>query len=223
MGFQTANAAFKKILGTDPRLEICLENYAYPFAHEAGVFIPETCEVFITSNRIQGPDGEQRVQVSKFYVTDLACAQEEINPEVLMANGGVKYKDGIIFCSQGTLTHPSKLMYMKHSPPFETATLVEGFGERQFNSVNDVVIHCDGSIWFTDPSYGYEQGFRPPPQLPNQVYRFNPQTKSLRVMADGFGKPNGIAFSPDCRIVYITDTDSVRGDGTTDLSRPSTM
>jgi len=91
--------------------------------------------------------------------------------------------------------------------------LVTNFYGREFNSVNDVVVAKDGCIWFTDPSYGSEQGFRPKPKLPNHVYRFNPGTGDLRVMADGLGMPNGICFSPNQDIVYLTDTDVVHSDG----------
>lgn len=101
----------------------------------------------------------------------------------------------------------------------EPRPLVTHFHGRDFNSPNDVVVAKDGAIWFTDPCYGNEQDFRQRPKLPNQVYRFDPKTGDLRVVADGFGRPNGIAFSPDEKIVYITDTDVVHGDGSKDLTR----
>lgn len=85
--------------------------------------------------------------------------------------------------------------------------------------MNDVVVAKDGSIWFTDPCYGYEQEFRRKPKLPNQVYRFSPQDGHIRVVADGFGRPNGICFNPDETVVYITDTDAIHGDGTRELTR----
>lgn len=97
--------------------------------------------------------------------------------------------------------------------------IVTNFHGRDFNSVNDVVVSKDGCIWFTDPNYGYEQGFRQKPRLPNQVYRYNPKTGDLRVVADGFGRPNGIAFNPDETVVYITDTDFIHGDGHKDSQR----
>ena len=78
---------------------------------------------------------------------------------------------------------------------------------RPFNFVNDVVVRSDGSIWFMDPIYGFEQGYRPKPQLPKKIYRYEPRIDSIRAVADWFGRPNGICFSPDEKIVYITDTD----------------
>jgi gluconolactonase len=126
-----------------------------------------------------------------------------------MANGGVNYKDGILFCAQGSIDASSGLYYMSSIPPYTTAVLKADFHGRPFNSVNHVVVHTDGSIWFTDPIYGHEQGYRPPPRLPNQVYRFDPETGSIRAMVVGFGRPNGICFSPDEQVVYVTDTDQV--------------
>jgi len=73
-----------------------------------------------------------------------------------------------------------------------------------FNSLNDVVVARDGAIWFTDPPYGYEQGFRGRPQLPAMVYRFDPESRSVRAMADGFGRPNGLAFDPSGTVLYVT-------------------
>ncbi|KAF1358544.1 calcium-dependent phosphotriesterase, partial [Lizonia empirigonia] len=102
---------------------------------------------------------------------------------------------------------------------YSSELLITGFHDRPFNSVNDVAIHSDGSIWFTDPIYGFEQGIRPPPQLPNQVYRFDPKTGGIRAVADGFGRLNGICFSPEEEIYYVTDTDWVHGDGSTDGAR----
>lgn len=64
----------------------------------------------------------------------------------------------------------------------------------------------DGAIWFTDPQFGFIQSIRPAPQLPAQIYRFMPGTTDLRVVADGLQAPNGIAFSPDQKTAYITDT-----------------
>ncbi|KAL4886967.1 hypothetical protein BJY04DRAFT_44333 [Aspergillus karnatakaensis] len=218
---------FRVIIGEGPTLELLAENESYPFAHEAGVFIAERNELFITSNRIQDPSGEQRVQITKVLLdkpssTGLVTC-EELSVPIVMGNGGVNYHDGILVCSQGSMEAPSGLYYMHTMPPY-TSTLLKGeFYGRPFNSVNDVVVHSDGSIWFTDPVYGYEQGYRPAPRLPNQVYRYNPIDGSIRAIADGFGRPNGICFSPDEKVVYITDTDWIHGDGTTDDTRSSSI
>ncbi|KAL2822022.1 hypothetical protein BJX63DRAFT_417807 [Aspergillus granulosus] len=192
--FVVHHDAFRAILGKGPTLDLLAEK-SYPFAHEAGIFIAPRNEL---------------VQITRVHLDHagpsgpVTC--EEISAPVPMANGGINYKDGIIICAQGSMEAPT------------TST-----AGRPFNSVNDVVVHSDGTIWFTDPIYEYEQGYRPAPRLPKQVYRFNPVDGSIRAMADGFGRPNGICFSLDEKVVYVTDTDWLHGDGTTDDTRPSSI
>lgn len=136
-----------------------------------------------------------------------------------MPNGGVNYEDGILFCAQGSTQSGTGGIYFMPRGTTAPKPMVTNFHGRDFNSVNDIVVAKDGCIWFTDPCYGHEQDFRQKPKLPNQVYRYNPKNGDLRVVADGFGRPNGIAFSPDESIIYITDTDLIHGDGTKDLRR----
>lgn len=226
--FIVHDPAFLDIQGPNPQLEPILENHEYPFAHEAGVFIASRNELFITSNRLTDAQDHQSVQISKVTLGSLShtihCEEIQCS-DIKMANGGVNYKDDthILLCAQGSLDSPSGLYLMSSSAPYTSQLLISDFYSRPFNSLNDVVVHSDGSIWFTDPIYGYEQGYRPRPQLPNQVYRFDPETRNVRAMADGFGRPNGICFSPGEEIVYVTDTDWIHGDGTTDGTRVSSM
>ncbi|MEE9319191.1 MAG: SMP-30/gluconolactonase/LRE family protein [Granulosicoccus sp.] len=87
-------------------------------------------------------------------------------------------------------------------------TLADNYQGKRLNSPNDVVVKSDGSVWFTDPSYGivtdYE-GDRADPELPCQVYRIDVDG-SLAMVADDFVMPNGLAFSPDEAMLYISDT-----------------
>lgn len=90
-------------------------------------------------------------------------------------------------------------------------TVVDSFEGRRLNSPNDIVCTRDGSIWFTDPSFGllgYYEGERAEPQLPTHVYRLDPNGK-MTVVAEGINQPNGLAFSPDERVLYIVESRSV--------------
>ena len=80
----------------------------------------------------------------------------------------------------------------------------------------------NGTVWFTDPSYGHLQGFRPPPALGDRVYRFDPSSGALDVVAEGEGldKPNGLAFAPDERTLYVGDSGAIHGPGDLDPGRP---
>ncbi len=88
--------------------------------------------------------------------------------------------------------------------------LVDRYEGKRFNSPNDVVVKSDGTIWFTDPSYGidsdYEGDAAPHEVAGCYVYRFDPATGNLTAVATDFEKPNGLAFSPDESLLYIVDT-----------------
>jgi gluconolactonase len=216
---------FGDILGQEPSLQLLLQIDEFPFAHEAGVFLPETNELFVTSNQFKDHAGEKTVQISKISLGDDAgpVKLEKIVCDLIhMANGGVNYQDGILICAQGSATRPSGLFKLQTTYPYESGPVITSYMGRPFNAVNDAVVHRDGSIWFTDPSYGHDQGYRPKPSLPNAVYRYDPATESIRAVADGLGRPNGICFSPDYSTIYITDTDQVRGQSV-DYGRAASM
>jgi gluconolactonase len=75
-------------------------------------------------------------------------------------------------------------------------------------------------VWFTDPSYGYLQGFRPEPQVGDFVYRYEPASGRLSVVADSFDKPNGLAFSSDESSLYVTDSGANQEPGSYYVDRP---
>jgi len=86
--------------------------------------------------------------------------------------------------------------------------LADAYAGKPLNSPNDVVVARDGGIWFTDPHYGimtdYE-GFKSPQELPCAVYRIDP-AGGIERMIDDMACPNGLAFSPDERLLYVADT-----------------
>ena len=223
--FEFHHPDFLATVGSHPKLELLLSK-DWPFAHEAGVFIADKNELFITSNQLLDDQNVPTVQISKIRFSDNGSAHCEAVPstEIVMANGGVNYDDTrILVCDQGSLTSPSGIYLMQIDSPYSTELVVSNFLGRPLNATNDVVVHSDRSIWFTDPCYGFDQGYKTKPRLPNHVYRYEPTTRNLRVMADGFGRPNGICFSPDEQTVYITDTDQIRGSENIDYTRASTM
>ena len=96
--------------------------------------------------------------------------------------------------------------------------LADRYQGKRLNSPNDVVVKSDGSIWFTDPSYGIDsdyEGDASPHEVEGcYVYRLDPKTGELTAVATDFEKPNGLAFSPNERQLYIADTGlSHRQDG----------
>ena len=84
--------------------------------------------------------------------------------------------------------------------------LADSYDGKPLNSPNDVVVKSDGSIWFTDPVFGilgYYEGERNPPQLAPAVYRIDGQTGVVSKVTDAIEGPNGLAFSPDERMLYV--------------------
>ena len=85
-------------------------------------------------------------------------------------------------------------------------TLMDGFNGKRLNSPNDVVVHSDGSIWFTDPVFGisgYYEGEKADPEMPAAVWRIDGQTGQASMVADDIEGPNGLAFSPDESFLYV--------------------
>ncbi len=90
--------------------------------------------------------------------------------------------------------------------------IADAYDGKQLNSPNDVVVKSDGSIWFTDPPYGIESDYEghqgEVEQSGNYVYRVDPESGDVEVVADDFDRPNGIAFSPDESKLVVSDTGS---------------
>jgi gluconolactonase len=226
--FLIYNDKFNEMLGANADLKLALQD-SFPFAHEAGVYFPKGDFVYVTSNQFDLPTRQEKIIVVSKLTRTLygEWSRHQVPQEVRMPSGGVYYNDGILdgvlFCSQGDFETPAALVQMETDYPFRVRTLLNNYHGRRFNSLKDVAMHSDGSIWFTDPVYGFDQGIRPQPELPNQVYRFDPHTGDVRVMADGFGRPSGICFSPYEKVCYVSDTDFIHGNGNIDFTRASTI
>ena len=101
-----------------------------------------------------------------------------------------------------------------------TTVLVSSFDGKKLSSPNDVIVAKDGIVWFTDPPYGVPAGEKKE-QDANRVYRLDPATKKVTAVSSLFEMPNGLAFSPDERTLYIADSGKpqrvgafpVKGDG----------
>ena len=104
-------------------------------------------------------------------------------------------------------------------PDGTVRTLVGMYQGKPLNSPNDLVVKSDGTVWFTDPSYGCLQ-FPQECYLPNGVYRFDPKNGDLSVVTGDLKMPNGIAFSLDEKILYLIDSAAIQAPGTYYQSNP---
>jgi len=92
--------------------------------------------------------------------------------------------------------------------------LADRFEGKPLNGPNDLVVAADGAVWFTDPGYGIDgdyEGHKDVSELPRNVYRLDPRSGQLKVVAGDFTRPNGIAFSPDGSRLYVVDTGITHG------------
>ena len=88
-----------------------------------------------------------------------------------------------------------------------TEVLADRFEGKRLNRPNDAVVRADGTVWFSDPDWLFAQRKDDIKELSEQnLYRYDPRTKALSVVARGFDKPNGFVFSPDGTLLYVTDS-----------------
>jgi gluconolactonase len=122
------------------------------------------------------------------------------------ANGNTRDRQGRLL----TCEHGGRRV-SRTEPDGRIVTLAERFEGKRLNSPNDIVCKSDGSIWFTDPSFGllgYYEGVKAEQELPTNVYRIDP-SGGIAVVAEGINQPNGLAFSPDESVLYIVESRSV--------------
>jgi gluconolactonase len=121
------------------------------------------------------------------------------------ANGHTRDRAGrLVSCEQG------QRRVTRTEPDGSVTVLAERHRGRRLNSPNDIVERSDGSIWFTDPSYGIDsdyEGYQAESEIGGcHVYRVDPANGEVRIVADDFERPNGLAFSIDESRLYIADT-----------------
>lgn len=117
------------------------------------------------------------------------------------ANGNTVDREGrLLTCEHGSRT------LTRTEPDGTVATLAATYQGRRLNSPNDVVVKADGTIWFTDPPYGIKPGSSEQPH--NFVFRLDPGASEPVALASDFSRPNGLCFSPDESLLYVTDSDT---------------
>ena len=121
------------------------------------------------------------------------------------------------FANGNTRDRQGRLVTCEHGGRRVTRTEIDGrvtvladaFEGRRLNSPNDVVVRSDGSVWFTDPVFGiagHYEGHRAEAELPQNVYRIDGGSGALTVVAADKRGPNGLAFSPDERTLYLVES-----------------
>ncbi len=126
------------------------------------------------------------------------------------------------YANGNTRDRAGRLITCEHGSRRVTRTELDGsltvildrYDGKPLNAPNDVVVAADGAIWFTDPGYGILTDYEGPKsvfELPVRVYRVDATTGAATIVADDFVRPNGLAFSPDERLLYIVDSGITHG------------
>jgi gluconolactonase len=107
-------------------------------------------------------------------------------------------------------------------------TLVDSFDGKKLNSPNDVIVRSDGTVWFTDPEYGLKNKAgtkekEDKQQAGNFVFRHDPKSGKTTAVVRDFVQPNGLAFSPDEKKLYVADSGTPRHIRVFDVAAEGTL
>ncbi|KAI1736776.1 hypothetical protein F4680DRAFT_460896 [Xylaria scruposa] len=239
------HSSFSSVIGEAPAFSLLIsaDSSRNPFFHKGCAYVPDQDELYITSDllqstsssrlpviliskiaicRVPDPDLSGTLTTSSTSIASIKWMKLRPPANLPFPSGAIPYKQGILYCSQGTLEPDSGgLFYMPHGK--RPIPLVTNYFGKAFNSLQSVAEGSDGGLWFTDSRAGLEQEIRPIPQLPNHVYWFHPTTGELRVVADGLQRPTGVVLSPSEDTLYITDTEAARPGNAAALTSPATI
>jgi len=188
---------FQRIVGDSPDLDLLADGLAFA---EGVCWVPTKNKVIVSdipNNRIVSWNESEGFDV---YRDPSGCS-----------NGNTVDIEGrVLSC----LTRGRTVVREEHDGSM--TTVADSHDGGKLTSPNDVVVKSDGSIWFTDPDYGFlhpELGHgEKPEQDRNRVYRVSADGSKITVVSEDFDKPNGIAFSPDESVLYIGDTGRTHGE-----------
>jgi gluconolactonase len=179
-------------------------------AHEGPVYVPDEDALYFTTVPRPTAPGAPETQIKRLALDgDRLPVEPErvtlVREEANMANGmALDHEGRLVICEQGDRLRDARITRLDPRTS-ESEILVDGWAGLRLNSPNDVVVASDGALWFTDPGYGFLQGFRPPPLLGDYVYRYDPLADHLAVVSASLDKPNGLCFSPDGSVLYVAD------------------
>ncbi|MCC6491552.1 MAG: SMP-30/gluconolactonase/LRE family protein [Pirellulales bacterium] len=187
---------FQRILGSGPKLELLSSDFKF----SEGVCWVERGQFLVVSDFLND-------RVMKWTPREGLSVYRQ---PAQTANGNAVDAEGrVISC----LTRGRCVMRYEHDG--SQTVLADRYQGGRLTSPNDVVVKSDGTVWFTDPDYGWlvpEFGHaQPPEQQRNRVYRVVPDTGEITAVSEDFDKPNGICFSPDERTLYVGDTGMTHG------------
>ena len=195
--FEIFDDDFRRILGLSPTLKLLADDLTFA---EGVCWVPLKNKVIVSdlpNNRI----------VSWSESEGFGMYRE---PSEYSNGNTIDLEGRIISC----LTRGRAVVREEHDGSM--TTVADSFDGGKLTSPNDVVVKSDGSVWFTDPDYGFlhpELGHGDiPEQDRNRVLRVDPDSAEVTMVSEDFDKPNGIAFSPDESVMYVGETGRTHGE-----------
>ncbi|KAL9604983.1 MAG: hypothetical protein Q9219_000171 [cf. Caloplaca sp. 3 TL-2023] len=232
--FALVNKADFLVFDQQRGLEILGPNPSYDFVfkvseavHEAPVYVPFQNKLYLSQPTILDSSTETMQLapppgVLPQLVVDLnqdpPTLSEYLSGSPVYAPNGGTFHNGLIYWgvsggnnSIGGMEQRSGIRTLDPATN-KTTTLLNNYFGYYFNTVDDLFVHPNGDIWFTDPQYSWFNALTDTaPQLAAATYRFTPSTGAVRLVEDSLLQPNGIALAPDNRTVYISDTGAESG------------
>jgi len=195
--FEIFDDDFQRMLGNDPELVQLADGLAFA---EGVCWVPYKNKVIVSdipNNRIVSWSESDGFGI---YREPSGCS-----------NGNTVDREGrVLSC----LTRGRTVVREEHDGSI--TTIADSYNGGKLTSPNDVAVKSDGSIWFTDPDYGFlhpELGHGDKPEQDrNRVFRVDGETLDITMVSEDFDKPNGITFSPDESILYVGDTGRTHGE-----------
>ncbi|KAL8711594.1 MAG: hypothetical protein Q9220_004004 [cf. Caloplaca sp. 1 TL-2023] len=211
-----------ELLGANPTYDFVFK--VSEAVHEAPVYVASQNKLYLS--QLAPPPGFLPQLVIDLNQNPPSLSEYLSDPPVYAPNGGT-FHDGLIYWgasggndSIGGTEQRVGLRTLDPATNKSTAILNNYFGY-YFNTVDDLFVHPNGDVWFTDPQYSWFNKLTDtPPQLESATYRFTPCTGAVHLVEDTLTQPNGIALAPNNRTVYISDSGATNGP-ITPFIRPS--
>jgi gluconolactonase len=225
-GIERLDPALDRLVAADAVIEVLAGGYDWT---EGPVWVKDGGYVLfsdIPPNQIhRWKEGEG----AKLYLTPSGYTGSETRGGEVGSNGLILDREGRLLLAQHGDRRIARMEAPLSSPQPKFTTLADRYDGKRFNSPNDLVLHSGGAIYFTDPAYGMEKQWDDPKrEIPFAgVYR-RATDGSVTLLTRDMTRPNGLAFSPDERRLYIAQSDQaaaiwrvfdVKADGTIDNSR----
>ncbi|KAL8637450.1 MAG: hypothetical protein Q9226_009121 [Calogaya cf. arnoldii] len=207
------NERASEILGPNPSYEFVFE--VSEAVHEAPVYVASQNKLYLS--QLAPPPGYLPQLVVDLNQDPPTLSEYLSDPPVYAPNGGT-FHNGLIYWGasggNNSIGGMEQRVGLRTLDPLtnKSTTILNNYFGYYFNTVDDLFVHPNGDIWFTDPDYSWFNKLTDtPPQLPTATYRFRPSTGATSIVEDTLLQPNGIALAPNNQTIYISDTGAVSG------------